>query len=59
MSYEEQVIAQSFINVVRIMRNVDPVSTGGDCEDFSEDFTAGYIRALDDLLAWLEEDFDL
>ena len=44
-----------FANVVRAMRNADTVSTDED----SEDFTAGYIQALDDLLAWLEEDFDL
>jgi hypothetical protein len=55
MLKEKQVIAQQLVNVIRAMRNVDAVSTADD----SEDFTAGYIQALDDLLAWLEEDFDL
>jgi hypothetical protein len=27
--------------------------------DESADFTAGYVQALDDLLAWIKEDFDL
>jgi hypothetical protein len=55
MVYAEQVVAQQFVNVVRAMRNAETVSQ----EDDSEDFTAGYIQALDDLLAWLKEDFDL
>jgi hypothetical protein len=55
MLKEEQVIAQRLVNVIRAMRNVDTVSVADD----SEDFTAGYLQALDDLLAWLEEDFDL
>ena len=55
MLKEEQVIAQRLINVIRAMRNIDTVTTAED----SEDFTAGYLQALDDLLAWLEEDFNL
>jgi hypothetical protein len=55
MAYAEQVVAQQLANVVRAMRNAETVPQ----EDDSEDFTAGYVQALDDLLAWLQEDFDL
>ena len=51
----EQVIAQRLVNVIRTMRDIDTVVPAED----SEDFTAGYIQALDDLVAWLEEDFNL
>jgi hypothetical protein len=52
---EEQVIAQRLVTVVHAMRNVDTFSTGND----SKDSMAGYIQALDNLLAWLEENCDL
>jgi hypothetical protein len=45
--HEEHVIAQRLVNVIRAMRNANTVSI----EDDSEDFTAGYVQELDDLLA--------
>jgi hypothetical protein len=46
---DEQSIARRLYEVIRTMRGARRVAV----EEESQDYTAGYFQALDDLLAWL------
>jgi hypothetical protein len=56
MTHKQHVDIQQVIKYVRLMRGTGTMFAG-DADD-SEDFTAGYVQALDDLAALLEEDHD-